>query len=46
MKNKGMVALWEFCTVPLKSVKKLTNQVLLISLAFEHCVLRATFDPH
>ena len=20
--------------------------VLLISLAFEHCVLRATFDPH
>ena len=24
----------------------LKNPVLLISLAFEHCVLRATFDPH
>ena len=21
-------------------------KILLISLAFEHCVLRATFDPH
>ena len=26
--------------------KILKTAVLLISLAFEHCVLRATFDPH
>ena len=25
---------------------KALGVVLLISLAFEHCVLRATFDPH